>query len=51
MRRHELNRFAWLSDFLPPWLSFTRTRLDDMIDMDVWLTGGVGLTNGGRGWP
>lgn len=26
-------------------------RIRDMVNMEVWLTGGVGLTNGGRGWP
>jgi hypothetical protein len=28
-----------------------RARLDAMLDMEVFLTGGVGLTNGGRGRP
>lgn len=40
---------------LPYWLQSDeqkrQTRLNDAINLDVWLTGGVGLTNGGHGWP
>lgn len=38
---------------LPYWLQSPQqqlqTRIDDMVNLDVFLSGGVGLTNGGYG--